>query len=257
MKLVPFRMDTTRYFPLLIDTAWNCWWTNSILKVGLMSNKFRIQRLLKHRSDTILEDPRFPVVVWGVGVGGEGDSWCSRLLEKFHIKLKIKINKTRTPWTRLWLIEVSLYSADQSGIAVALFQYLLFKQITFIFSTIFQIFMHGNNLGTLHQYMHEDILPAELGGSGKNSMGLSQPLQITGSKSLRTVKSRLPLWSIAGASVHWSRKDTTNFSAILTAVRCRGLGLMLTYIATAEIWSEEGLKFRLFSSSCSWPIVDG
>ena len=27
--------------------------------------------------------------------------------------------------------------------------------------------MHGNNLGTLHQYLHEDILPAELGGSGK------------------------------------------------------------------------------------------
>ena len=28
--------------------------------------------------------------------------------------------------------------------------------------------MHGNNLGTLHQYLHEDILPAELGGSGKS-----------------------------------------------------------------------------------------
>ena len=27
--------------------------------------------------------------------------------------------------------------------------------------------MHGNNLGTLHQYLHEDILPAELGGSGR------------------------------------------------------------------------------------------
>ena len=32
--------------------------------------------------------------------------------------------------------------------------------------------MHGNNLGTLHQYLHENILPAELGGSGKSIVQL-------------------------------------------------------------------------------------
>ncbi|XP_023223722.1 clavesin-2-like [Centruroides sculpturatus] len=29
-----------------------------------------------------------------------------------------------------------------------------------------QIFMHGNNMTTLHSHIHRDILPAELGGSG-------------------------------------------------------------------------------------------
>ena len=30
----------------------------------------------------------------------------------------------------------------------------------------FQIHLHGNNMTTLHAFLHQDMLPAELGGSG-------------------------------------------------------------------------------------------
>ena len=46
--------------------------------------------------------------------------------------------------------------------------------------SLFQIFMHGNNMGTLHEYVHEDILPAELGGSGRFRTFKSKSLRFLG-----------------------------------------------------------------------------
>lgn len=39
-------------------------------------------------------------------------------------------------------------------------------QHLYLCAIMFQIYMHGNNMSTLHEYVSKDILPAELGGEG-------------------------------------------------------------------------------------------